>query len=162
MPQTMLVTTRRVAANKPQVVDAYIKAIVKPIAYMLDPTNKETVTRAMAVNLRLSNASEADEAYKAVLGVYERLPYPTADGMKRLHGLLTIVNPKLVDAKGGHDRRLLCPQARHLGVRPECCQEALSELLSYHRKEELEAVQNCGGENGQLSSGGGWRWQRCF
>ena len=27
------------------------------------------------------------------------LPYPTADGMKRLHGLLTIVNPKLVDAK---------------------------------------------------------------
>jgi NitT/TauT family transport system substrate-binding protein len=99
MPQTMLVTTRRVAANKPQVVDAYIKAIVEAIAYMLDPTNKETVTRAMAVNLRLSNASEADEAYKAVLGVYERLPYPTADGMKRLHGLLTIVNPKLVDAK---------------------------------------------------------------
>ena len=99
MPQTMLVTTRRVAANKPQVVDAYMKAIVEAIAYMLDPTNKETVTRAMAVNLRLSNASEADEAYKAVIGVSERLPYPTADGMKRLHGLLTIVNPKLVDAK---------------------------------------------------------------
>ena len=68
MPQTMLVTTRRVAANKPQVVDAYIKAIVEAIAYLLDPTNKEMVTRAMAVNLRLSNASEADEAYKAVVG----------------------------------------------------------------------------------------------
>jgi hypothetical protein len=53
----------------------------------------------MAANLRLSNPSEADEAYKAVVNVYERLPYPTADGMKRLHGLLTIVNPKLVDAK---------------------------------------------------------------
>ena len=56
MPQTMLVTTRRVAANKPQVVDVYMKAIVEAIAYMLDPTNKETVTRAMAVNLRLTNA----------------------------------------------------------------------------------------------------------
>ena len=76
MPQTMLVTTRRVAANKPQVVDAYIKAIVEAIAYMLDPTNKETVTRAMAVNLRLSNASEADEAYKAVIGVYRKTSLP--------------------------------------------------------------------------------------
>jgi NitT/TauT family transport system substrate-binding protein len=99
MPQTMLVTTRRVAANKPQVVDAYMKALVEAIAYLLDPANKEMVTRAMAANLRLSNPSEADEAYKAVVNVYERLPYPTADGMKRLHGLLTIVNPKLVDAK---------------------------------------------------------------
>jgi len=99
MPQTMVVTTRRVAANKPQVVDAYMKALVEAIAYLLDPANKEMVTRAMAVNLRLSNPSEADEAYKAVVNVYERLPYPTANGMKRLHGLLTIVNPKLVDAK---------------------------------------------------------------
>jgi ABC-type nitrate/sulfonate/bicarbonate transport system substrate-binding protein len=99
MPQTMLVTTRRLAANKPQVVDGYMKALVEAIAYLLDPVNKENVTRAMAVNLRLSNPSEADEAYKAVVNVYDRLPYPTADGMKRLHGLLTVVNPKLVDAK---------------------------------------------------------------
>jgi ABC-type nitrate/sulfonate/bicarbonate transport system substrate-binding protein len=99
MPQTMLVTTRRVAVNKPQVVDAYMKALVEAIAYLLDPANKEMVTRAMAVNLRLSNPSEADEAYRAVVNVYERLPYPTADGMKRLHGLLTVINPKLVDAK---------------------------------------------------------------
>ena len=41
MPQTMLVTTRRVAANKPQVVDAYMKALVEAIAYLLDPANKE-------------------------------------------------------------------------------------------------------------------------
>jgi ABC-type nitrate/sulfonate/bicarbonate transport system substrate-binding protein len=99
MPQTMLVTTRRLAMSKPQVIEAYMKALVEAIAYLLDPANKENVTRTMASNLRLSNASEADEAYKAVFNAYERVPYPTLDGMKRLHGLLTSVNPKLADAK---------------------------------------------------------------
>jgi ABC-type nitrate/sulfonate/bicarbonate transport system substrate-binding protein len=99
MPQTMLVTTRRVTASKPQVIDAYMKALVEAIAYLLDPANKESVTRTMATNLRLSNPSEADEAYKAVFNAYERVPYPTLEGMKRLHGLLTSVNPKLADAK---------------------------------------------------------------
>jgi NitT/TauT family transport system substrate-binding protein len=99
MPQTMLVTTRRLAASKPLVVEAYMKALIEAIAYMLDPANKENVTRAMASNLRLSNPSEADEAYKAVVNAYERVPYPTIEGMKRLHGLLTTINPKLADVK---------------------------------------------------------------
>jgi len=76
-----------------------MKALVEGIAYLLDPAHKESVTRIMASNLRLSNPSEADEAYKAVVNAYERVPYPTLDGMKRLHGLLTSVNPKLADAK---------------------------------------------------------------
>jgi ABC-type nitrate/sulfonate/bicarbonate transport system substrate-binding protein len=99
MPQTMLVTTRRMATSKPQVIEAYMKALIEAIAYLLDPTNKETVTRAMATNLRLSNSSEADDAYKAVVNAYERVPYPTLEGMKRLHGLLASVNPKLGEAK---------------------------------------------------------------
>lgn len=99
MPQTMLVTTRRLATSKPQVIEAYMKALVEAIAYLLDPANKENVTRAMATNLRLTNPSEADEAYKAVVNAYERVPYPTIEGMKRLHGLLTSINPKLADAK---------------------------------------------------------------
>lgn len=99
MPQTMLVTTRRIAAAKPQVIEGYLKGLVEAIAYMLDPVNKESVMRIMARNLRLSNTSEADEAYQAVINAYERVPLPTVDGMKRLHGLLTTINPKLADVK---------------------------------------------------------------
>ena len=99
MPQTMLVTTRRIAAAKPQVIEGYSKGLVEAIAYMLDPVNKENVTRIMATNLRLSNTSEADEAYQAVFNAYERLPLPTVEGMKRLHGLLLTINPKLPDVK---------------------------------------------------------------
>jgi hypothetical protein len=81
------------------VVEAYTKALIEAIAYLLDPANKESVTKAMATNLRLANAAEADEAYKAVINAYDRVPYPTLDGMKRLHGLLASINPKLGDIK---------------------------------------------------------------
>jgi ABC-type nitrate/sulfonate/bicarbonate transport system substrate-binding protein len=99
MPQTMLVTTRRIAAAKPQVIEGYLKGLVEAIAYMLDPGHKENVMRVMATNLRLSNTSEADEAYQAVINAYERVPLPTVEGMKRLHVLLTTINPKLADVK---------------------------------------------------------------
>lgn len=99
MPQTMMVTTRRIAAAKPQVVEGYIKGLVEAIAFMLDPANKETVMRILTTNLRLSNNSEAEEAYNAVVNSYERVPIPTVDGMKRLHGLLVSINSKLADVK---------------------------------------------------------------
>lgn len=99
MPQTMLVTTRRLAGGKPMVVEAYTKALVEGIAYMLDPANKENVTRTIATNLRLTNTGDAEEAYQSVINAYERVPYPTVDGMNRLHGLLTTINPKLAGIK---------------------------------------------------------------
>jgi ABC-type nitrate/sulfonate/bicarbonate transport system substrate-binding protein len=99
MPQTMVVTTRRITASKPKVIEAYLKGLIEAIAYLLEPANKEGVTRTIATNLRLSNTADAEEAYKAVVNAYERVPYPTIDGMKRLHGLLTAVNPKLAEAK---------------------------------------------------------------
>jgi ABC-type nitrate/sulfonate/bicarbonate transport system substrate-binding protein len=99
MPQTMLVTTRRLASSKPQVVEAYAKTIVEAIAVMFDPVNKESVTRTIASNLRLTNPSDWDEAYQSVINSYERVPYPSLEGMHRLHGLLTTINPKLAGVK---------------------------------------------------------------
>jgi NitT/TauT family transport system substrate-binding protein len=99
MPQTMLVTTRRLASTRPQVVEAYAKTIVEAIAVMFDPVNKESVTRTIASNLRLTNPSDGDEAYQSVINSYERVPYPSLEGMHRLHGLLTTINPKLAGVK---------------------------------------------------------------
>jgi ABC-type nitrate/sulfonate/bicarbonate transport system substrate-binding protein len=99
MPQTMMATTRRIAAAKPQVIEGYVKGLIEAIAYMLDPVNKENVTRIIATNLRLTGATEAEESYHAVINAYERVPLPTVDGMRRLHGLLTSINPKLADVK---------------------------------------------------------------
>ena len=99
MPQTMLVTTRRTTANKPQVAESYLKTVVEGIAFLLDPANKESVTRIIASNLRLTNPADADEAYQSVANSFERIPYPNLEGMKRLHGVLLTINPKLADVR---------------------------------------------------------------
>ena len=43
MPQTLVLTTRRTAANKPQLVEAYLKSLIEGIAFVVEPANKEVV-----------------------------------------------------------------------------------------------------------------------
>lgn len=99
LPQTMVLTTRRITANKPQLVEAYVKAFIEGIAFIAEPANKEIVKRTMASHLRLSNPADAEEAYQSVSHAYERIPYANVDAMKRLHGILTSINPKLATVR---------------------------------------------------------------
>jgi ABC-type nitrate/sulfonate/bicarbonate transport system substrate-binding protein len=99
LPQTVLATTRRTAATKPQVIDAYLKAMIEAIAVTVDPANKDGVVRTIATNLRLSNLADAEDAYHTVAGAVERVPYLNLENMKRLHRLLIQVNPKVADVK---------------------------------------------------------------
>jgi ABC-type nitrate/sulfonate/bicarbonate transport system substrate-binding protein len=99
LPQSVLVTSRRTAAAKPQVIDAYLRSMLEAIAITVDPANKSSVMRAIMSNLRLSNAGDAEEAYHAVVNSIERVPYLQLDSMKRLHQLLIQINPKVADVR---------------------------------------------------------------
>jgi len=99
LPQSVLVTSRRTAAAKPQVIEAYLRAMLEAIAITIDPANKPGVTKAIATNLRLSNPADADEAYQAVVNSIERVPYSQLESMKRLHQLLVQINPKVADVR---------------------------------------------------------------
>jgi len=99
LPQTVLTTARRTAATKPQIVDSYLKAFVEATSYLLDPANKTTMVRLMATNLRLNNPAEAEGSYQTVVNSYERIPYPNLDGMKKLHGILISINPKIASVR---------------------------------------------------------------
>ena len=99
LPQTVLATTRRTAATKPQVIDAYLRTMIEAIAVTVDPANKDSVMRTIASNLRLSNPADAEDAYHTVVGAVERVPYLNLENMKRLHRLLIQVNPKVADVK---------------------------------------------------------------
>ena len=99
LPQSVLVTTRRIAAAKPQVIDAYLKTFIEAIGYVVEPANKQSVIRTLATNLRLSNPADAEEAYHSVVGSIERVPYTNLEGMKRLHRLLMTINPKVADVR---------------------------------------------------------------
>jgi ABC-type nitrate/sulfonate/bicarbonate transport system substrate-binding protein len=95
LPQTVLTTSRRTASTKPHVVEAYLKAFVEAISYMLDSANRAAVVRILAANLRLNNPADAEESYQTVVNSYERVPYPNLEGMKKLAGILATINPKL-------------------------------------------------------------------
>jgi len=99
LPQTMLVTTRRIAAAKPQVIEGYLKTMIEAIAVTLDPANKELVMRLQASNLRLTNPADAAESYHSVVNSYERAPHTNLEGMKRLHKLMTQITPGLGDVR---------------------------------------------------------------
>lgn len=98
MPQTLGVTTRRAIAGKPQLVEAYVRTFIEAISYVVEPANKEDVVRILAKSLRLS-PSDAQEAYQSVAGSIERVPTPTVEGMRNLHGVMTIINPKLAGVR---------------------------------------------------------------
>jgi NitT/TauT family transport system substrate-binding protein len=99
LPQTVLTTSRRTAATKPQIVESYLKAFIEATAFMLDPSNKPVVVKTIASNLRLSNPADAEESYQTVVGSYERVPYPNLEGMKKLVNILSTINPKLASVR---------------------------------------------------------------
>jgi NitT/TauT family transport system substrate-binding protein len=99
LPQNMMVTTRRTAAAKPQVIEAYLKTMIEAIAVTLDPANKEMVMRLLASNLRLTDPADTEEAYLAVIKSHERAPHISLEGMKRLQGLLIQINPKIAEVR---------------------------------------------------------------
>ena len=99
LPQNMLVTTRRTAAAKPHVIEAYLKTMIEAIAVTLDPANKELVTRLLVSNLRLTSPADAEESYLAVVNSFERTPHISLEGMKRLQGLLVQINPKIAEVR---------------------------------------------------------------
>ena len=98
LPQTMLVTTRRLAAAKPHVIEAYLKTFVEAVAVTLDPANKELVMRLQMTNLRLASSVDAEEAYYSVVNSYERAPHTSVEGMKRLQKLMAQITPKIADS----------------------------------------------------------------
>jgi NitT/TauT family transport system substrate-binding protein len=99
LAQTALATSRRTIAAKPQVIDGYLKAFIEALAYILEPANKATVMRIIASHLRLDSSAASEDAYRAVVNSYERIPYPNVDGIKKLQSILVQVNPKLAGVK---------------------------------------------------------------
>lgn len=99
LPRTMLVTTRTVVAERPKVIEGYLKGFVEATAYLLEPANKKFVMKIIASNLRLDDAAAVEEVYQGVVDSYERIPYPNAEGMRMLHSVLSSVNPRLAQVK---------------------------------------------------------------
>jgi hypothetical protein len=51
---------------------AYIEALIEGIAFVVEPVNKEIVSRILAFKLRLSNPADVEKVYQSVSSSYEQ------------------------------------------------------------------------------------------
>lgn len=93
-----LVSTRSYVRQNPQIMEAMVKSIVEGNAFILNPANKDAVTRILARFLRL-DAKNAEETYKDLIPKVEKKPYPSTAGLTTTLEFLSATNPKMKELR---------------------------------------------------------------
>jgi len=93
-----LVGTRKYLKEQPRTAEAVVKSIVEGNAFMLNPTNKPTVTAILTKHLRLE-AKEADKTYEDLIPKVERKPYPSMEAVRATIQVMGLRNPKIAQLK---------------------------------------------------------------
>ncbi|HET7008098.1 MAG TPA: ABC transporter substrate-binding protein [Candidatus Binatia bacterium] len=91
VPQTFL-------SQRPDVVEAYLKAEIEALAFAVAPKNKATVIRTIMKRLK-ANANNAEEGYQDLLNGVDRKPFPSLDGLRNVQRMLKTRNPKIGEIK---------------------------------------------------------------
>jgi NitT/TauT family transport system substrate-binding protein len=94
-----LAATRSYIKQKPQVIDALLRGVVESIAFIQRSAQKETVVKSLVKNLRLKNSRDAESGYEALQWIYSLDIRPTLKGVKNMHRLLSLTNPKMKSVK---------------------------------------------------------------
>lgn len=93
-----LVTTRTFLKERAKTAEAVVRAIVETNGFILNPTNRATVTNILAKNLRLG-ADDARHAYDDLIPKVERRPYPDLDAIRATIKIIGDRNPKIAQLK---------------------------------------------------------------
>ena len=80
--------------QSPEIVERSLKALVKAIAFIQEPANKQAVVRSVAKWLRLPRVEGAEELYDRMKALYDPRIFPTKEGLSNALGILGKVNPK--------------------------------------------------------------------
>jgi len=93
-----LVSTRSYVRQNPQIMEAIVKSIVEGNAFILNPANKDAVTKILARYLRL-DARNAEGAYKDLIPKVEKKPYPSTAALTTTLEFLSATNPKMKELR---------------------------------------------------------------
>ncbi|HEY7554878.1 MAG TPA: ABC transporter substrate-binding protein [Candidatus Binatia bacterium] len=98
--QGLAVATRRgYLKQSPQIADSLMRGFVETVAFIHKPSNKETVIKSLAKNLRLKNIQDAETGYHALQWLYNLDIKPTIPGIQNMARLLALGNPKIKSVK---------------------------------------------------------------
>lgn len=94
-----LATQRAYLKQNPQIVDSILRGVVESIAFVQNPSHKETTIKSLMKNLRLKSVQEAESGYQALQWLYSLDIRPNLKGIQNMHRLLAMTNPKVKSIK---------------------------------------------------------------
>ena len=105
---TGLVMRRSFVAKRPEIAERSLRAIVRAMGYLFDQGNRPEVVGIMVKRLGLDRSS-AELGYESALGIIDRKPYPTVEGLRNIQRLLSRFNPDIskVAIEGVVDTRFM-------------------------------------------------------
>ena len=90
-----LLARKSFVESSPELTEQTLRAMVKAIGFIQEPTNKRAVIQSLAKWLRLPQVEGAEELYERMKILYDRRITPTREGLQNALRVLGRVNPKL-------------------------------------------------------------------
>ncbi|MBI3077157.1 MAG: ABC transporter substrate-binding protein [Deltaproteobacteria bacterium] len=89
-----VVALKSTIEQSPQLIERILRALVRAVAFIEHPGNREAVVQILVRRLRVESPRLAEEGYQDLLQVLERKPYPSAEGLRNMRRLLARQNPR--------------------------------------------------------------------
>src|SRR6266542_4862280 len=89
-----LIALKESVEQSPQLVERVLKSLLRALAFIHHPSNRDAVTLTLARRLRVEQR-DAEEAYRVALETLERKPYSSSEGLLNIRRMLARFNPKV-------------------------------------------------------------------
>jgi len=90
-----LIFRRSFVEKRPEIIERTLRALIRAIAYLFEPSNKASVIEVMMRRFRLLNRTLADNSYVDALQTIDRKPYPSLDGLRNIQRLMSRMSPAI-------------------------------------------------------------------
>jgi ABC-type nitrate/sulfonate/bicarbonate transport system substrate-binding protein len=94
LTNTSLFALKETVEQSPQLVERVLKGLLRALAFIYHPGNREAVSQTLARRLRVDQRG-AEEAYRGALEMLDRKPYPSVEGLHNVRRLLARSNPRV-------------------------------------------------------------------
>ena len=94
LTNTSLFALKETVEQSPQLVERVLKGLLRALAFIHHPGNREAVSQMLARRLRVDQRG-AEEAYRGALEMLDRKPYPSVEGLHNVRRMLARSNPKM-------------------------------------------------------------------
>jgi ABC-type nitrate/sulfonate/bicarbonate transport system substrate-binding protein len=103
-----LIALKETVEQSPQLVERVLRGLLRALAFIHHPGNREAVIQTLARRLRVEQR-DAEEAYRAMLETLERKPYPSAQGLLNIQRMLARSNSRVatIQVEAVMDTRIL-------------------------------------------------------